>query len=536
MSNRTRKIGTFAVVALVLGFVALYGAGINDELGNYGDNGTYLILARSLATDGSYRNLEVPGAPPHLQNPPLFPLLLAPLTALGRPEATVVAAKIFVGLVGLLAAVVYLSWAGRVDQPWLATLSAIALVVCPLYYQYAHSVMSDVPAVLFCMLGLIAIERCSHANRLNWTALVCAALAIAAAGMTRTICWTLAPAAAAAILFGAGAKGVTLKTRLTKCLVLAALCALPLVAWQVRCQSAREETTEPTATYMDSLRMADPQDESKGTLDTKGLIRRFWHDTKTHASNIRDIVLPKSGRLAAKAGLEHLLGYAIAGAIVLHLLVRLVRKREAADWFVLLFLLPLLLWPWDDARFLIPIAPLLLFHFFGVLGWLGRVVRLPRLVPGLALLAIVAGSAVETGRWIALTHTGNYDARWGKGWINFREMVDFAAYSGEEEPVVMCRKPGLAYWWTGVHAVQVPYTNDPKAYRKMLERHGVDYLIVDAVGRRVVKQARPVILEYPLLFERVVYHPTTGPPRGTLYRITLDAQRYLDLTIPAPVE
>src|SRR5687767_3806068 len=41
------------------------------------DEGTYLILGKSLAQNGEYRNISWPEEPKHGKYPPIFPLLLS---------------------------------------------------------------------------------------------------------------------------------------------------------------------------------------------------------------------------------------------------------------------------------------------------------------------------------------------------------------------------------------------------------------------------------------------------------------------------
>ena len=41
------------------------------------DDGIYLVTARSLATEGEFRLVSIPGNPPQTKYPPLFPLYLS---------------------------------------------------------------------------------------------------------------------------------------------------------------------------------------------------------------------------------------------------------------------------------------------------------------------------------------------------------------------------------------------------------------------------------------------------------------------------
>ena len=68
-----------AAIALVAGFAV-----VNTlPVGGFYDDAFYVILAKSLATAHSYRNLNLPGAPFATHYPPGYPLLLAVLWWLG---------------------------------------------------------------------------------------------------------------------------------------------------------------------------------------------------------------------------------------------------------------------------------------------------------------------------------------------------------------------------------------------------------------------------------------------------------------------
>ncbi|MBI2406869.1 MAG: hypothetical protein HYV19_01020 [Gemmatimonadetes bacterium] len=101
-----------------------------DPIGVFGDDGVYLLTAKALAAGDGYRYLHLPGAPPAIHFPPIFPLLLALLLKLTPAfPANVAVLKLLnpvclaIGVFGLVRFA-----ERRLDRP--RGPAAVAVVVC----------------------------------------------------------------------------------------------------------------------------------------------------------------------------------------------------------------------------------------------------------------------------------------------------------------------------------------------------------------------------------------------------------------------
>jgi hypothetical protein len=137
-SDRTRWARLIALAALLLfGFLAARPYFVA------GDDGTFIALSRSIR-EGEYRAINVPGQPPQVQYPPLFPLILAPFATL--PSGSVGVLQLWVAALSLIA-VPAVGLVSLRRDPALGLLGALPFVVSPLFGEYSTSILTETPFV-----------------------------------------------------------------------------------------------------------------------------------------------------------------------------------------------------------------------------------------------------------------------------------------------------------------------------------------------------------------------------------------------------
>jgi hypothetical protein len=140
-----------------------------------GDNGVYVTLARALLDEGRYINLHLPGAPPHTQYPPGFPVLLAAGMLLGL--TTWVRLKVLTVLVTSLGVAFSFLWIRRRRSPGLALGVGLILAISPGVLEHGHWVLSDGPFWALLMAAVWGFERLRPDRRLAFAVAVAATLA-----------------------------------------------------------------------------------------------------------------------------------------------------------------------------------------------------------------------------------------------------------------------------------------------------------------------------------------------------------------------
>jgi 4-amino-4-deoxy-L-arabinose transferase-like glycosyltransferase len=157
------------LLAALLVFAVLGFGGLNPYLPGGGDNAEYIAQAEALATLGHRADLHLAGAPTELLKPPLFPWLLAGVYQLfGR---NVPAFKALVVLFGLGA--VWAAWwlfravlaepdAGESRAAPSPAGLAFWFALAPTLALYSHDVLSDVP---FAFLALLAFGCAARAAK-----------------------------------------------------------------------------------------------------------------------------------------------------------------------------------------------------------------------------------------------------------------------------------------------------------------------------------------------------------------------------------
>ncbi len=179
--------------AAIAALIAIIGiAAANHHIaGIYHDDGIYLASARSIAEDGSYRLIGVPGAPLATKYPPLYPLVLAAVWRVapdfpGNLALLKAVNALLLAGIGLLA---YL-WTGRLDYHSQIVRTAVALMTAfsPGLFWFSDMALSE-PLFVLLLMGMlvVATERSDSAAGRSGQHLLWLGVLGALASLTRTI-------------------------------------------------------------------------------------------------------------------------------------------------------------------------------------------------------------------------------------------------------------------------------------------------------------------------------------------------------------
>ena len=472
----TRRLSPILTVALIVA-VAVFNCSVYytmllaPAVGTYHDDGVYAVTAKALANGQGYRIISMPGEPWQTKYPILFPALLALIWRI---------APVFPDNVVWLRMVPLASSAAWLSLSWLLlrrlgaskSIAAVLVVLVATTQLVAFLSTALLSETLFAALVTAALLVLTRNHRGCGTRFdgFFAGLLLGAAVITRAA--GVAPAAAGLIALALSRHW---RACVQYCLAIAAF-ALPWIIWVLTRGSAAGAEAYYTALNYGSWNIVGSYEPAaKVGVFVTNLLRLavaplvFW-----------GIKLPTSAALGA------------AVLFVVFLVRGLWRAwREPAALAATASLLLTMLWVWPPIRFLIPIAPILLWYtYIGA----GKPRRL-----GAALAAVLCFvSAVHL--WNLADEAEKKGATWTQSdyadqWGATRSLLDWVSANTSKETVLAGNLDPQYFLYTGRKSIRafaadpfrLYYNRPPRPGNPLgtidqfctrLRRSGAEYLIL----------------------------------------------------------
>ncbi len=400
-----------------------------------GDDATYLALARSIH-EGRYASINVPGDPPQVQYPPLFPLLLYPIAAL--PPESVGTARLWVAAWSVLA-VAAVALAARRRDPATGLVAALPFAVSPLFGEYGTSVLPEILFIGLCYAVLVRLGRSTDPG--------------APPGIDPFIplglgaAWLLKSAALPLVL--AALSWLAWKRRAAALAATVLVLAVGMAPWWLWQASHGSD-------YVRShILQADIYDPSSGVLSPLEIFtRRVPHNAARYAGRIAaDVLLPPFFRAIPPGGVLFPLKVGASLAIAAAVLGGALRRVRSGGFgpeelFVVLSVGMYLVHPVYSDRYLFSIYPSLagyLLHLFS------SPVRRARVAVAWSAI-LVAGSVLAVGAPVPREDVAYFKA------------VEWVGEHARANDLVLARKPAAVWFYTGRKAMSYPATTDTRAW------------------------------------------------------------------------
>lgn len=492
--------------------VALFACFLHGRLNEWGgDNTVFLLLAKSLATGQGYVDLHLGEPIPHIHYPPLFPLLLAPLVAAGAPILVIKFVVAALGLLGLNAVFLLLSRTCGRRLAWLVTLGVL---VSPIFFDPAISVMSDGPAFLLTSLALLSFDRALIRRSSGVGIAAIAGLFIGLAFLTRTAAVILFPAVALSSLVTRSE--VPLRARLARgavALSIALALALPWVVHALQPIGRGSGYAAELAQRSTTSRATTVQGESSLLVRHLPVVFDLW--TRVSAFEASRSFADRHPRLSSS--LSHLLLGLVALGVLLAALGgtrAILLGRRVGDLFAAGSIAAVLLWASGGPRLLLPAVPFLIAWMAtgaGMLAvWLARRSgRAKALRTGstaaclAALVAVTVGAAVTFGTEKMRDRLAGSPGDW---WAALQRSLVRVAAEADPEARVLTRPATAPFYFHGLRAAEPlrELVGDPVADLGTIERTGADYIILTPVLLLETQdRARDVLLAFPGRFREI---------------------------------
>lgn len=462
-------------------------------VGVFQDDGMYLVLAKSLATGEGYRYLNIPGAPSATHYPPLYPAVLALLWKLNPAFPQNVTMFKFANalFLGGAAALFYAFARERLQLGAAASaLSVAAFTACAPVVLLTVVLLSEPMFLCGLAATLIVCDRAAASGRARDAALAGGAGALLA--MVRTLGIAVVPATVAVLAWRRQWRAAA------ACAGVAVALSIP---WQLWVGAHAAEVPAiflgKYGSYLGWLADAVRADGVGflGRVARENLMRlvaQGWATTATES-------MPLAVRVAASLGLAGFFGVG---------LWTMWRRSPVAALFLVGYLVIVVLWPFDPARFTWGVWPLvgLVYGLAGATVWRSahRVARPFALGAFAALTVGYAGYnylGATRGWWTTVQQSIADRARPLAEWVVAN--TDSGAVVATDDDVLIHLYTGRRAIPNGAFTPQeylVPQTSDfaVRTLRTILATYEVDYVLAStaygAYAARGLVQARPAEL------------------------------------------
>jgi len=446
------------LLSLIL-YISLGTVHFSSGLSTTGDNAEFVVLAQSLAQGDGYKTINNPHPHAHKKYPFGFPALLALFYHLFY--LNYIGYKIVVFLLSIATLFLLSKWLDDC-KPYLLISILLLMALNLKILEYSSLILSETPFLLFVVLGFLFFKQFDKSAKTSH--FLYGLISWGTAYYIRSIGIVLLLSLIIYLLIKREYKWMYI-TFFASILII--------MPWQVW------TNMHGGSSYLNSLQMKNPYSPQLGKvtisdiifervpLNFKGYFFTFIPETlipgfKYHKTDTMDFV-------------GALLSLSVLGGFILNFW----KKWDLKGWYFLGTLSLVLLWPevWMGERFIFGIIPLILFYFVVFFdNIIKRVTKLQKRQARLFTGCIAIFLVLLTSKQIKYS---NPQTQYTPDWVNYKYTLFWLKHNVPSDAVIACRKPYLAYLWSGKKTVGIPRTSNKKNVYQRFFSDGVDYLIYD---------------------------------------------------------
>jgi len=510
------------VATLVAGVSAFYVLRLDGAAGLFVDDAWYIVLAQSLVQGDGFRLISSATTPILPAFPPGFPALLAPVLAVTPPFPDNVAALKAVSIAAMfgVAAAIYLHLARHrsVPAPVAAVVSVISVLIPAFVFLAASTVMAEAVFTLGQLCVVLSVERAARAPAHDATR--GAIVGGVVAGLTLLIRLAGIAGVVASALYLWHRRGWRVALVFT---AVAAMCYAPWAIYAAAKRDSQEEHVRHGGSvaysYRDLLLMRYGGEAHTGLVTWADLPNRISGNLLNVAGrDIGAFILPavyrgwsESGQevfgMSGEAGIRASSMGRVGATVSVSLAISLVavvgfvaaarRRFTVAEILVPLTLGMIVLVPARTFRYVLPLAPLVVFYFLCGLEVLSAMAARARQwhfgsAFRIAAACILALFCTEHTLYIR-SMTSATPPPWLQEHAETKAVTDWIGTNLTAPGSVASNNPGLVYLATGRKGVSMgnPYENW-QLWQRLGIRYGVALHPADKPGQ---------VLPYETLYE-----------------------------------
>ncbi len=459
-NNWLNWLGTHKIAILSLVLFSFISSGIlhfSTELSTIGDNAQFVVLGQSLAEGSGYKTISHPKPSVHTKYPFGFPALIAlfyPVLHLHY-----LGYKIVVFLFSIATLYFLFKWLESDTLPLL--FSFLLLIALNLkLIEYSSLILSETPFLFFVILGFYQFKKFDKFKTSHH--FIFGMLIWGIAYYIRTIGIVLFPSLFLYLLI----------RKEYKWLIVSVLMTLTIIApWQLWIKA------HGGTSYLVGLQLKNPHlgkitvseiFSQRIPLNFRGYFLTFIPETLFPVFKAQPFML------------RDWFGGILTLNVLAGFIIDFRKKWDLKGWYFLGTLGVVLLWPevWMSERFLFGIIPLIVFYFIRFNEWfIKKFVKHANLQNNLFVLI----TTIYLTTLIALQFNfKNPQTHYNPDWVNYKRSVLWLKNNTPANAVIVCRKPYLAYLWSGKKTLGIPASfNKKKIYRRFNDA-GVTHLIFDS--------------------------------------------------------
>ncbi len=458
----------------------LIAAVFNPTIFTGGDNGVYVALSRSLVEQHAYLSIHDPVAFPHTYYPPGYPVILAIGALLGiHPWVPIKLITVAFSMAGVALSYLYVR---RRSTEGVAIFAGLCMGIAPGLLALGHTELSDVPFWALIMLGLWALEEMP---RESYGRVVIGGAAMAAAYLTRTAALPVIVATIAWLLW---------ERRWRQVGAFAAL-VVPAMAWWYWWTHAHTAGN----VYGNQFWYLDVYQPELGRATFGDILGRVPENVRQYGGNMIPLLF-RGERGQIGFGLL-LISLAVVGWAAR------VRRLGLSEMLFPLYGAMLLLVPppWAGERYMLPIVPLALAYvadvtLYPIRRWVPKWTFAAGVVGTLAFGSLSAGantSRAEAASACRRLHSAEQPyACLAPAWQEYLAMADWSRTGLPNDAVVVSRKPGLFFALSDRRGLDIPKTQRPEEFFRLVEEAGARYIVLDQTDFLTPSFATPTVVRY----------------------------------------
>ncbi|MGH9766601.1 MAG: ArnT family glycosyltransferase [Blastocatellia bacterium] len=477
--SKTSRLITIAGIAALIGALVIYILRLDGVVGLTIDDAWYVLLAKALATGQGYTliNSPTPGILPLY--PPGFPFLLSIFYRISPnfPEniwllkSVSISAMMFTGVLTYRYLIRTRALPAR-----LALLIAVATALCPpLVFLATSTVMSECVFAFVLIAVIVVAERGAQANREGNGKAMLYVIASAAMASYAFLTRSIAVALIGAVFL------YFLKERLVRAALIfglaVALFAGPWVIYSRLSAPTPSQTNEQGGhiiqPYTQQFWQRVASVTTSDTITAAEIPARVWNNILeiTGKDVLRLVAAPlyeamrdpykEAQRVLAKQLTDKtedtlILSFVLSIFIIVGFIAAARERVTCAEIAVPMLLGITTLWPWETIRFVLPLAPFLIFYFVMGFRVSWRLIR-----PASSEKASWSAPAVAAALVIAISLYGhlNYIAKksdyaldrpqWLQTFDEFETMMNWVNQNVAKDETVVTLNPPLVNLYTG---------------------------------------------------------------------------------------
>ncbi len=494
LSRRGRWIVFIIWLAVLVVFLSLS----SDELGGHlgGDNAHYIMLARSLALGKGYRDLFLPGEPPHTKYPFLFPLMLSAFARSSRP---VFYSHIWVAIISSLIPLVGLGWVRLEGKSRVQSLLFFVLIgSLPRLFFIASNILSEALFIFWLVLILFWIAYL-RIKGLNIFRLIFLGICLILEYYTRSV--GLIIAFAVIIVFILEREFRSKKFfHLPAWAWLIIIFLLGIIPWQIRGIIYGNP-------YFHEFFLKNPYNPDLGYAGLVDLLTRFKENCLFYILPLGNFFYSRELGLNS----EKYLGIISLLVSLIGLAGELWRKKFSSAVIFLSYFIFILFWPFQEIRFISLLYILVGYFFLRGLEIIFQKLplKIKDLIPSLILIIIISWQIKFMSDKLKYFHTPQYfpqEAVYVRGYRKLEEpVIDFSKYpsywgapkdykrrwahliimmkiAGEKLPqsaIILSRTNRITWYYSQRKSIRMLFTADHKKQWNYILKNKVKYILYD---------------------------------------------------------